>query len=191
MADASVPEVDGRKKGGFLKKLIRTVLMIAILGGGGFGAGMYYSGGALAPSQEVLRLIELDEAKAAAEAEAEGGPKKVPKDKPETPTFKTSYYEFPDDLTTNLKDSRRFLQLGVGVSTQYDAEVIANIEAHAMALRSDMLAVISSFREEEVDGTAGRDKLSAALKEAINKRLESLEGFGGIEGVFFPTFILQ
>lgn len=37
----------------------------------------------------------------------------------------------------------------------------------------------------------GRDKLAAAMKDAVNKRLEELEGFGGIENVFFPSFVLQ
>lgn len=191
MTDATLPDVNASPKGGFLKKLIRFVMMVALLAGGGFGAGLYFAGGRLSPSQEVLRLIEQDAADAEAAASAESGPKKIPKDKPEEPTFQTSYFQFPDDLTTNLRDSRRFLQLNIGVSTQYDAQVITNLETHAMALRSDMLAVISSFSEEEVDGTKGREALSEALKLAVNARLEALEGFGGIEGVFFPTFILQ
>lgn len=189
MSDAALPDLQGRPKGGLLKKLILFPLGIALLGGGGFGAGLYYAGERLSPSQEVLRLIEQESAEA--EAEGETGPKRVPKEKPETPVFETQYYEFPDALTTNLKGSRRFLQVGVGVSTQYDASVIANVETHAMAIRSDMLAVISGFAEDEVEGTAGRAALATALQEAINTRLETLEGFGGIEGVYFPSFVLQ
>ena len=56
---------------------------------------------------------------------------------------------------------------------------------------SDMLAVISTFTEEDLAGTEGRAKLSEALKAAINKRLEKAEGFGGVEDVFFPSFVLQ
>lgn len=189
MADAALPNLDARPKGGFLKKILVWLLMALMLGGGGFGAGMYLSGGRLSPSQEVLRLIEMETADALTGAEADH--KRIPREKPETSMFETRYHEFPDPLTTNLKGSRRFLQIGVGVSTQYDASVITNVETHAMALRSDMLAVISSFAEEDVEGTAGRDRLAEALKNAINTRLEALEGFGGIEGVFFPTFVLQ
>lgn len=191
MADAALPNLDARPKGGFLKKMLVWLLMALILGGGGFGAGFYLSGGALSPSQEVLRLIELETAASEAAGDAEGGPKRIPKEMPEAPVFETRYHEFPDPLTTNLKGSRRFLQIGVGVSTQYDESVIANVETHAMALRSDMLAVISGFAEEDVEGTAGREALAEALKTAINTRLEALEGFGGIEGVFFPSFVLQ
>lgn len=190
MADAALPNLDARPKGGFLKKMLVWLVMALILGGGGFGAGYYLSGGRLSPSQEVLRLIELETA-SASDGEIDTGPKRVPKDMPEAPIFETRYHEFPEPLTTNLKGSRRFLQIGVGISTQYDESVIAHVETHAMALRSDMLAVISGFAEEDVEGTAGREALAEALKTAINTRLTALEGFGGIEGVFFPTFVLQ
>ena len=77
------------------------------------------------------------------------------------------------------------------MSTQYDQTVIDNIVAHEMALRSDMLAVLSGFSENDIQGVEGREALAAALRDAINKRLEALEGFGGVESVFFPTFMLQ
>ncbi|WP_417727051.1 flagellar basal body-associated FliL family protein [Roseovarius sp.] len=189
MTDAALPDLDARPKGRFLKKILMWLLFALLLGGGGFGAGFYVSGGRLSPSQEVLRLIELETA--IADADTETGPKRIPREKSETTAFETRYHEFPDPLTTNLKGSRRFLQIGVGVSTQYDESVIAHVETHAMALRSDMLAVISGFSEEDVEGTAGREALADALKTAINTRLETLEGFGGIESVFFPSFVLQ
>jgi len=37
----------------------------------------------------------------------------------------------------------------------------------------------------------GRERMAAALRDAINERLEAIEGFGGVEGVFFPSFVLQ
>ncbi len=189
MSDAALPDLDGRPKGGFFKKLITWLLATIVLAGAGFGAGFYYADAPLSPSQEVLRLIEKNAADAAAEEET--GPMRVPREMPQTEQFETSYYEFPDALTTNLKGSRRFLQVGVGLSTQYDATVIANVERHAMALRSDMLGVMSGFTEEEVEAEGGRDQLSTRLKDAINARLLELEGFGGIEDVFFRTFVLQ
>ena len=44
---------------------------------------------------------------------------------------------------------------------------------------------------EEVEGKTGRDQLADSIKDAINKRLEELEGFGGVEGVYFTAFVLQ
>lgn len=181
---------------GLMGRLLRGVALLlagAGLGAGGFAAGMFHAGG-LSPADEVLRLIDqgavpLPAAEAAAEAATE--PQRVPRTAPEDSQFLTSYYEFPDPLTTNLAGSRRFLQVQVGVSTQYDAQVITNIETHAMAIRSDMLAVISGFTEDGVAGAEGRTALAGALADAINARLERLEGFGGVEDVFFPSFVLQ
>lgn len=190
MADMTAPDIGGQSGGGFLKKLFKGVIFAAILGGGGFGAGLYFAGERLSPSQEVLKLIEKETESQQADAEDQG-PKRVPKDIPETPAFQTNYHEFPEALTTNLRDGRRFLQIGIGVSTQYDQTVIDNIVAHEMALRSDMLAVLSGFSENDIQGVEGRETLAAALRDAINKRLEALEGFGGVESVFFPTFMLQ
>ncbi len=199
MSDANT---DAPKKKGKILKIILMILGFLLFLGGGFAGGIYYAGMQMSPSEEVLRLVERTngdggsgeggEAGADGEgAEGEGGPQRMVKDIPETPVFQTSYYEFPDTLTTNLKGSRRFLQVGIGMSTQYDASVITNVETHAMAIRSDFLAVISGFSEEDVAGMDGRDRLAAAMKAAVNKRLEELEGFGGIENVFFPSFVLQ
>ncbi|MBA4349622.1 MAG: flagellar basal body protein FliL, partial [Rhodobacter sp.] len=38
---------------------------------------------------------------------------------------------------------------------------------------------------------AGRKRLADALKDAVNERLKTLEGFGGVEDVFFPSFMMQ
>ena len=125
------------------------------------------------------------------EDEAAAEPEKVYKDTPSTDTFVTSYYTFPDNFTTNLKGSKAFLQVSVGVSTQYDETVIENVEMHQLALRSEVLGVVSEFTVEEVEGKTGRDQLADSIKDAINKRLEELEGFGGVEGVYFTAFVLQ
>ncbi len=198
MSDANT---DAPKKKGKILKIILMILGFLLFLGGGFAGGIYYAGMQMSPSEEVLRLVERtngeggggsgEEGADGEGAEGEGGPQRMVKDIPETPVFQTSYYEFPDTLTTNLKGSRRFLQVGIGMSTQYDASVITNVETHAMAIRSDFLAVISGFSEEDVAGMEGRDRLAAAMKKAVNNRLEELEWFGGIENVFFPSFVLQ
>ena len=40
-------------------------------------------------------------------------------------------------------------------------------------------------------GATGRDALAVALREAINTKLEDLEGFGVVEEVHFTSFVLQ
>jgi flagellar FliL protein len=118
-------------------------------------------------------------------------PQKVSKETPANETFVTSYYTFADNFTTNLNKSKQFLQISVGVSTQYDETVIENVEKHQMALRSEVLGVMGTYSVDDIDGKIGRDKLSDSIQEAINLKLVDLEGFGGVEGVHFTSFVLQ
>ncbi|MDA9931090.1 flagellar basal body-associated FliL family protein, partial [Alphaproteobacteria bacterium] len=105
--------------------------------------------------------------------------------------FETIYHEFPGTFTTNLSGSRKMLQIGIGVSTQYDDTVMMNVEAHQLALRSVILGVIANYTEEQVKSSDGRDVLAGAIRDTINAKLEFLENFGGIEEVHFTSFVLQ
>jgi len=189
-------EAEPKEGGGLVKKLLifggGGILLIGI----GLGVGFLVFGGSQPdPSEEIEQIIERKmQEREAAEAAAEADnatPQKNSKDTPEEDFFETIYHEFPGTFTTNLAGSRKMLQLGVGVSTQYDDTVMMNVEAHQLALRSIILGVISDFTEEDVKGANGREKLAAALSEAINGKLEALEGFGGIEEVHFTSFVLQ
>ena len=190
----SVEVVDPAMKPGKIRKMIGLLgklIMAAVLIGGGFAGGYVYFAKPFSPTQDMLRLIE-PEAAAQADVAATGEmPEKVVKEMPDTDLFVTSYFTFPDSLTSNLMNSKTFLQVQVGVSTQYDAQVITNVEKHKLALQSDMLAVMATFTAEDLAGTAGRKRLADALKDAVNERLKTLEGFGGVEDVFFPSFMMQ
>jgi flagellar protein FliL len=185
------PDVDAapKKRGGKLALILGLPIGAALFAGAGFGAGWFLYSDSNSPMSQALRMI--DRAPEAAPATPEDATTPPTRKIPEGEAFKTSYYSFPEPLTTNPKGSRRFIQLGVTLSTQYDAQVMTHVETHQAALRSDMLAVIGSFTEEEMSDRDGRERMAASLRDAINARLEALEGFGGIEGVFFPSFVLQ
>ena len=189
-------EEDEKKKINF-KKIALFGLGPVVLIGIGLGVGAFLFMPTQTPVEQVEELIEkkLQQAgqlpSSEGEDEAAAEPEKVYKNTPSTDTFVTSYYTFPDNFTTNLKGSKAFLQVSVGVSTQYDETVIENVEMHQLALRSEVLGVVSEFTVEEVEGKTGRDQLADGIKDAINKRLEDLEGFGGVEGVYFTAFVLQ
>lgn len=190
----SVEVVDPAMKPSKIKKLfglLGKLIVAAVLIGGGFAGGYVYFAKPFSPTQDMLRLIEPEAAAQADAAESGEMPEKVVKEMPETDLFVTSYFTFPDPLTSNLMNTKAFLQVQVGVSTQYDAQVITNVETHKLALQSDMLAVMATFTAEDLAGTAGRKRLADALKDAMNERLQSLEGFGGVEDVFFPSFMMQ
>ncbi len=185
-----------KKKSGLVKILLFAVGGILLVGIG-LGGGYFIFGGAQPdPSQEIEAIIEkkMEEVEAEKQSQMEeeaSKTSKVAKEKPEFETFVTTYFEFPGTFTTNLRNSRKFLQLGLGVSTQYDESVMANVEAHQLALRSEILNVMSEFSEESIQGKAGREDLARALAEGINAKLMILEDFGGIEEVHFTSFVLQ
>ena len=190
------------KKGGLIKIIIFVVAGIMLIAVG-LGIGYFIFGGEPEPdpSAEVNQIIEGKETEKKEKEESsekkegeegeEGVIKKNVKEVPEVDTYETTYFEFPGDFTTNLKGSRKFLQVSVGVSTQYDEKVMEVVDSHQLALRSEILSTISDFTEEEISGSDGKKKLSDRLMVVLNKKLEALNEFPGIEDVYFTAFILQ
>ncbi len=199
------------------KSPLKLILMIVggvVLLGLGIGVGIFVGGGEdTDPSTEISKIIEkkenpdddkekedaneqeIAEECAEEEKDEEGncptGPKKIPKITPEEEIFTTTYYEFPGNFTSNLKGSKKFLQVSVGVSTQYDEQVMVNVESHQLALRSEILTIMSEFSSEDIAGKDGKYKLAEALRDGINETLMKVEGFGGIENVHFTSFVVQ
>ena len=203
------------KKSGIIKIAIFVVAGLILLGIGlGIGALIFSGGSDPDPSAEVSEILEgknpekekeevVEDANSEEESEvemecvenADGEEECVPKKKVKKVNveekFLTTYYEFPGNFTTNLRDSKKFLQITVGVSTQYDEEVMVNVESHQLALRGIILGVMSEYSEQDVAGRDGKQGLADAVKDALNIFLEDKEGFGGVEGIHFTSFVLQ
>ena len=216
MADENT---DPPKKKSPIMLILAGVFGGIILVGGGLGAGYFLFGGNQPLPEDIAN--DIIASKAAGEAAAEGGvegegepeidcpveeeleegeempeecmgpEEKVSKEVPSEELFETMYYEFPATLTTNLKGSRRFLHVGIGISTQYDETVIENIEAHMPALTAEILATLSDYTEEEVAGREARFALAEDLRTTMNTTLTGLEGFGGIEKVHLTSYVMQ
>ena len=187
-------EVEEKKSKGGLLKIIFFVIGGLVLIALGMGVGYFvFSSSQPDPSEEIEAIIErkMEEAEAVKESADNSSLKKVSKETPEQENFVTIYYEFPGTFTTNLRGSRKMLQVGIGVSTQYDDTVMINVESHELALRSTILGVLSEFGEDEIQGTSGKAALASALKEGINNKLTALENFGGVAEVLFTSFVLN
>ena len=206
---------ENEKKGGIVKIAIFAAAGLVLLGIGlGIGALIFGGGSEPDPSAEISEILdgnkppvenkkedeeEVSESEDEVEMEctenADGEEECVPKKKVKKVNveekFLTTYYEFPGNFTTNLRESKQFLQITVGVSTQYDEEVMVNVESHQLALRGIVLGVMSEFSQEDVAGREGKQILADAIKEALNIFLEDKEGFGGVEGIHFTSFVLQ
>ena len=184
------------KKNRGILKILLFVFGGLFLIAAGLGAGFFLFGSDQPdPSEEIEQIIDRKmveaEEKKASDEEAVEGEEKVSKETPEVKTFMTTYFEFPGTFTTNLMNSRKFLQVGVGVSTQYDDTVMGNVDAHQLALRSEILNTMSEFSEADIQGKSGREELAKALADAVNKKLIALEDFGGVSEVHFTSFVLQ
>lgn len=192
MAKSDNTEAGGAKpkKVGFMIKALGAVVLLAA---GGGGAVAMMQGGLIPVEAEVdktprlIRKGDVDpyaaiggEEEVDAEAYGSGGSE-----------YRTAYFVFRDDFTSNLKDSGALVQLNLAASTQRDGRVLFWLRQHELAVRSALLSVLADTTEDQVTTMKGKAALRKRLADAINEELTELEGFGGVDRVYFNSFIVQ
>jgi len=186
-----------KKKGKGL--LVKALLALVLLGAGGGGtfalvqSGMI--GGAKGEAKKEKDLPKLvkkgdadpyapktegKEGEGPADVEGEGGSQ-----------YKTSYYNFSEDFTSNLKNSSSLVQMSLACSTRRDGRVLMWLKKHELAIRSQILVVLADTPEEDAFTPQGKDHLQKRLTGAINQVLTQTEGFGGVDQVYFKSFLVQ
>ena len=65
------------------------------------------------------------------------------------------------------------------------------MQQHELAIRSSILTVLADTPEEQLGSIEGKQALRKRLTAAINDELTSQEGFGGVDQVYFRSFIVQ
>ncbi|MFM5948772.1 MAG: flagellar basal body-associated protein FliL, partial [Novosphingobium sp.] len=115
-----------------------------------------------------------------AEVEGDGGSK-----------YRTSYFSFSDEFTSNLRGSDALIQVTLACSTRRDGRVLMWLKKHELAIRSAVLVVLADTPEEEVLTPEGKQRLAKRLTGAINQVLTDTEGFGGVDKVYFKSFLVQ
>jgi flagellar FliL protein len=191
------PEADAQPKKKGKGMLVKLLLGVALIGGGAGGAyGMMAAGiiggGEHAKEDNFPQLVrkgeedpyapktEDKEGEAMAEIHGEGGS-----------AYQTSYYSFADDFTSNLKGSDALIQVSLACSPRRDGRVLMWLKKHELAIRSAMLGVLADTPEGDVYSLQGKQHLQKRLTGAINQVLTANEGFGGVDAVYFKTFIIQ
>ena len=182
-----------KKKG---KKLLFLILALLVIGGGAVGGyyavygGGHHEGEAAAedPSQPhlVVREGASEEAVAEARQRARGR-----NGRPDPRVFQATYIPLEGQFTSNLRGGDAFVQIAIGVSTFYDARVGERLTTHNMAIRSAILTTLSEADPVMITSTRGKEELKETLRNAINNVLTNREGFGGIDEVYFTSFVTQ
>ena len=189
MSDSEAPKADEKKKGG-KGKLLLLIAGALVIGGGGVGGGLYAAGmvggGSAEPKVDRPKLVPKEGADPSEDElhPAEGK-------SPDPAKFQASYLPMPDPFTANLADTDGFVQLGLGVSTYYDSRVLDAVKTHEMALRSAVLMTLSEQDSLALSEAKGKQALRRDLKRAMNAVLKEKEGFGGIDDVYFTSFVIQ
>lgn len=201
MSDKKDKDKDAKAKkagGGLMVKVGAAAALLAVGGGGAYGlvASGVIGGGHEEKKKEdnnpkLVRKGEEDPfAPVAKEGEGEGGGgAEVEGDGGSE--YRTAYYSFAEDFTSNLKNTDSLVQVSIACSTRRDYRVVLWLKKHELAIRSAVLAVLADTPEEDVSSAEGKERLQKRLTAAINKVLSDAEGFGGVDAVYFKTFIVQ
>ena len=179
--------------------LIKMLLATTLLGAGGGGAfalmrsGMIGDHGAEKKEDNNPKLIRKGEEDPYAPKGGEGkeGDEMLEVMGDGGSEYRTAYYVFADDFTSNLKNSEGLVQVSLAASTRRDGRVLLWMKKHELAIRSSMLAVLADTPEEDVYTLPGKEQMQKRLTGAINKVLTEREGFGGVDNVYFKTFLVQ
>ena len=183
-----------KKGGGMVMKLVFGLVLLAAGGGGVFGlmaAGVIGGGGEAVEEDNSPQLVkkgEEDPYSPPAEA-AEDGAAYVPGE--DGSEYRTVYYEFEGDFTSNLRNSPALVQLALAASTQRDGRVLMWLREHELAIRSQLLIDIADTDEGEFMSPEGKERLQERMVASINRVLTESEGFGGVDKVYFRSLIVQ
>lgn len=186
-------EAAPKKKGGMKKMLVIGVGVLVLIGGG-IGAGLYAAGSGLVggkhgpvedPNKPKLVLKEGAHGPTYMAGKGDGA------EKYDRTKYKSTYYTMEQPFTSNLRDSDGFMQLGIGVATYYDQRVLDRIKEDEMPIRSAVLMTLANQDGFVISTPEGKKQLQDELKGAINQVLISKEGFGGVDSVYFTSFIIQ
>ena len=186
-----VVEGEPKKKKPILLILVIVLSVIILIMSVMFGT-LYFSGFFEHKSEAAAheKVDELEKEAANAHNAVPEGPSKVKKEA-EATRFENTYLEIDKEFMTNITSSKKIMVVKVAVMTHYDSRVFDNVKKHEFAIRSAVLDVMRQSTEADVAKSDFRVELAAKIKVVMNDMLMKYEDFGGIEDVFFTSFVMQ
>ncbi|NBO01409.1 MAG: hypothetical protein EB096_04810 [Betaproteobacteria bacterium] len=192
-APAPAAETEGAEEPKKKKPIVKILLIVVgaiVLMVGVMFATLFFSG-YFEKKAELAAQDKLEELEAAASKAKIEAPSKIKKEAPEATRFEKNYLQLDKELMTNITGSKKVMVVQLALMTHYDNRVFDNVKKHEFALRSAMLDVMRQTTEADVTKPDFRKDLAAKLKDVLNELLEKFEDFGGIEDVFFTSFVMQ
>ena len=197
MSKEKEPKEAKPKKGKSL--MTKAIIGLVLIGAGGGGVFGLVSAGIIGhsakaekedKSPKLIRKGSVDpfapkaeggkEGESAGEVDGDGGSE-----------YRTAYFSFGEEFTSNLRDSTALVQVSLACSTRRDGRVLLWLKKHELAIRSALLTVLADTSEPDLMAPAGKERLQTRLTAAINRVLTQTEGYGGIDAVYFKSFLLQ
>jgi flagellar FliL protein len=186
-----VVEGEPKKKKPILLILVIVLSVIVLIMSVMFGT-LYFSGFFEHKSEAAAheKVDELEKEAENAHNAVPEGPSKVKKEA-EATRFENTYLEIDKEFMTNITNSKKIMVVKVAVMTHYDSRVFDNVKKHEFAIRSAVLDVMRQSTEADIAKPDFRTELTAKIKVVMNDMLMKYEDFGGIEDVFFTSFVMQ
>ncbi len=186
-----VVEGEPKKKKPILLILVIVLSVIILIMSVMFGT-LYFSGYFEHKSEAAAheKVDELEKEAENAHSAVPEGPSKVKKEA-EATRFENTYLEIDKEFMTNITNSKKIMVVKVAVMAHYDSRVFDNVKKHEFAIRSAVLDVMRQSTEADVAKSDFRVELAAKIKVVMNDMLMKYEDFGGIEDVFFTSFVMQ
>jgi flagellar FliL protein len=184
-------EGEPKKKKPILLILVIVLSVIILIMSVMFGT-LYFSGYFEHKSEAAAheKVDELEKEAENAHNATPEGPSKVKKEA-EATRFENTYLQIDKEFMTNITGSKKVMVVQIAIMTHYDSRVFDNVKKHEFAIRSAVLDVMRQSTEADVAKPDIRTELAAKIKVVMNEMLMKYEDFGGIEDVFFTSFVMQ
>lgn len=92
-------------------------------------------------------------------------------------------------LTMNLRELTQFLRVDISLKAANSA-ALNTIKIYSPVIKHELILLLTTKKVDQINTTAGKQKLMEEVREKINHALKLAPGEGVTE-VFFQSFVIQ